>query len=467
MDKANENKSILKVVALIWILIECNLVAGNIFGFASLFGVLRQQNIYSSKCKLVSEGIGSNRTYADCHGQINEYQFAFALGIGFYNLPAMAIGMINDYFGPRFLKLIGIVFHLISWLSLGFLAPGRDWLLLSHTILLSLAGICTLLSSFSIAAHFKQNRGLVTALISGAQLAGSIWFATFQVLIEKKIVSLSTLAFVWVSFALLMLASAFLFLDWRFLWLDSKLKVKPTRQEGVKTDEQDNLVEHVTNPLFVVVTLFLSCLLLTISFLPVVWYPWLKYLTGGDDVLTNRYTFLYSISAVVGLVIAPLCGLIVDFRASRGTTQKMLNISVLQTLTWIASIALCIVCMFRSIAAALTTLGILLFSRTMLVAGSQALIAAVFPPRFIGSLLGIMWTTAGVISLTTYGLVRLATNPEHYWRAWLVILVLCFIMGGHLVQLWVLYFRSKESKKCENLEVHAEEMETLKSSNDM
>jgi hypothetical protein len=60
-----------------------------------------------------------------------------------------------------------------------------------------------------------------------------------------------------------------------------------------------------------------------------------------------------------------------------GYTQKMLNISILQTLTWIGAIALCTVCMFQSITAAMTAIVILLFSRTMLVAGSQALIATV------------------------------------------------------------------------------------------
>jgi len=55
----------------------------------------------------------------------------------------------------------------------------------------------------------------------------------------------------------------------------------------------------------------------------------------------------------------------------------MLNISILQTLTWIGSIALCIVCMFQSVAAAMTALIILIVSRTTLVAGSQALIATV------------------------------------------------------------------------------------------
>lgn len=39
-----------------------------------------------------------------------------------------------------------------------------------------------------------------------------------------------------------------------------------------------------------------------------------------------------------------------------------------------------------------------------------------FPPQFIGTLLGVMWTTAGIIGFSTYGLVRLAADPNHAWR---------------------------------------------------
>ncbi len=88
---------------------------------------------------------------------------------------------------------------MIGWLALAFAAPGLDWLIVIHTIFISIAGICTLLSSVSISAHFVERRGLVTyeqfnfnnikyeflchsrSLISGAQLTGSIWYAIFQV----------------------------------------------------------------------------------------------------------------------------------------------------------------------------------------------------------------------------------------------------------------------------------------------
>jgi hypothetical protein len=55
----------------------------------------------------------------------------------------------------------------------------------------------------------------------------------------------------------------------------------------------------------------------------------------------------------------------------------MLNISILQTITWISSMVLCFVCIFESIDAVIAALVILIFSRPILVAGSQALIAAV------------------------------------------------------------------------------------------
>lgn len=48
------------------------------------------------------------------------------------------------------------------------------------------------------------------------------------------------------------------------------------------TNSRDTLIQHIKDPLFIAVTLFLSCLLLTISVLPVTWYSWLMYLTNNN-----------------------------------------------------------------------------------------------------------------------------------------------------------------------------------------
>jgi len=96
-------------------------------------------------------------------------------------------------------------------------------------------------------------------------------------------------------------------------------------------------------------------------------------------------------SAVFGIFIAPLCGWILDYKINRGLykvnflcnfillfkgySQKMLNLSIIQTTTWLMTLILCIVCMFRSIGAAIAAIVIFIFSRTMLVTGCQAVIA--------------------------------------------------------------------------------------------
>ncbi|CAF4379449.1 unnamed protein product, partial [Rotaria magnacalcarata] len=63
----------------------------------------------------------------------------------------------------------------------------------------------------------------------------------------------------------------------------------------------------------------------------------------------------------------------------------------------------------------------------------------------------------------TYGLTRLATSPLHVWRGWLVILLLCFVMVGHVIQLWSLYFKSKKQAK-KQASLNEEQMQSLQSS---
>lgn len=44
----------------------------------------------------------------------------------------------------------------------------------------------------------------------------------------------------------------------------------------------NTFIHHLTSPLFILVALFLSFLLLSIAYLPITWFPWLMYLTKDD-----------------------------------------------------------------------------------------------------------------------------------------------------------------------------------------
>jgi hypothetical protein len=99
--------------------------------------------------------------------------------------------------------------------------------------------------------------------------------------------------------------------------------------------------------------------------------------------------------SLVGIFVGPICGIIVDYKAERGIyfiilsitfflylflgyAQKIFNVSILQTLTWIIHVFLCIVCMFHSIIAALMGLASLALSRAMIIPGSQAVVATLY-----------------------------------------------------------------------------------------
>ena len=90
-----------------------------------------------------------------------------------------------------------------------------------------------------------------------------------------------------------------------------------------------------------------------------------------------------------------------------------------------------------------------------------------------------MWTIVGIISFFTYALVRLADRPTKYWRVrifsvddryleerisfqgWAVIVGLCLIMVVHLIQVWMLYLKSKRARGNRQPSINEEELQAF------
>lgn len=127
-----------------------------------------------------------------------------------------------------------------------------------------------------------------------------------KVLIDAKKISLQQLSYIWISFTVLMLISSFMFLDWRFPILnlpyhfDTKLE-KKTKSINITNDDTEieninwymkiikrkGVWHYLTSPLYILVVLFLSILLLPGIFLSVTWYPWVFYITKQDILLSK------------------------------------------------------------------------------------------------------------------------------------------------------------------------------------
>ncbi|CAF1305896.1 unnamed protein product [Rotaria sordida] len=415
-----------------------NLLGGTIYGFPAIFKVLSRNKIYQNLCP--------SSTTDKCLEQLQQFQNGLTLGIAFFDLPAFVIGVLIDKFGCRFVKLISIIFHIIGWLSLALLQPGRDYLLYIHCVFSSISGIVIVITTYASSNYFSKSRAFVASLLAGAGISSTMWFSVFQVLVDNKRLELSHLAYIWLAFGLLMFITSFCFLDWKYSFLNLPYKFD-VQLELTDENELDrsSFWEHFRSPLYILVVLFLSILLIPSVFLAVVWEPSITFITGEDKSLANKYTFAYNVSTLFSIIICPINGFLLGFKADKSKKQKLLNISLVQTISWLLNVTLCIIPMFLSPNIIIPLLIINCLSRATIVAGCQAVISTFFPSAYIGRLTGIMWTIVGAITFIQFALVKLTNPITIAWRAWLIVLALVVLMSSHLIQIWIKYF--KERKK--------------------
>lgn len=135
----------------------------------------------------------------------------------------------------------------------------------------------------------------------------SIAIYLFKVLIDAGRISLQNLSYIWLALGALLVFSSFLYLDWTFAILnlpyqfDTKLEEKNVSSSSVANksiDETDKMKwytlilkrkgvwQHLTSPLYILVVLFLSFLLLPGIFLAVTWYPWVLHITNDNTELS-------------------------------------------------------------------------------------------------------------------------------------------------------------------------------------
>ncbi|CAF1274177.1 unnamed protein product [Rotaria sp. Silwood1] len=472
MKKKNSHL-IRKWSGVIWLLIEVNLFGGTIFGFSALFEILPQYNIYGDRNNCSSSSSTESDESSCRRYQTRHYQNALTLGIILFEIPSLIIGPLIDRFGCRFVKLISIILHIIGWLALAFIAPGRDSLLYVHTAFSSLSGSMILLTAYSSSGYFTKSRAFVSALFAGSCTSATMWYSIFQVLIDARKITLQQLSYIWLSFGVLLLISSFLYVDWTFPILnlpyqfDTKLEEKKVSSINVKSksiNEIDKMKWYIrilkrkgvwyylTSPLYILVVLFLSVLLLPGIFLSVTWYPWVYYITKQDKILTNKYTLAYNLSTIAAIIICPINGFLLGFKADRSRKNKLFNISLMQTISWLLNIVACIVCMFVRTSMIIPALVINCIGRATIVGGSQAVVATFFPSEYIGTLSGVMWTLVGVIATVQYGLVQLTDDITRSWRAWVIVLSLVILMSCHLIQLWWKYMKELRNKSATMIE---------------
>ena len=120
-----------------------------------------------------------------------------------------------------------------------------------------------------------------------------------KILIDNGRLSLSGMSYIWLSFGLLSLFTSFIFLDWKYSLLNLPYQFDlraESRNESIDKknqfvsflniflDEENekSLLKYIFSPLYVLVVLFLSILLIPTVFLSVYWNTFITHVTQGN-----------------------------------------------------------------------------------------------------------------------------------------------------------------------------------------
>ncbi|CAF1624090.1 unnamed protein product [Rotaria sordida] len=75
-------------------------------------------------------------------------------------------------------------------------------------------------------------------------------------------------------------------------------------------------------------------------------FPALFKILPQYGIYANKYTFAFNLSTISAILICSLNGFLLEFKADKSKKQKLLNISLMQTISWLINIVTCIICMF-------------------------------------------------------------------------------------------------------------------------
>ena len=163
------------------------------------------------------------------------------------------------------------------------------------------------------------------------------------------------------------------------------------------------------SPLYILVLFFLAILLIPTVFLSVFWKLFIQFLTNEDkslgklileinqkyrkfsllNISEEKYTFAYHISTICAIVICPINGYFLGFKADQSKfyfqiedfklnfedkKRKLLNISIVQTICWLLNVILCILCMILSSKIIILIIIFNCLSRSTIVGGCQSLL---------------------------------------------------------------------------------------------
>lgn len=439
--------------------LETVIFTGNIFGWAALNYMLKQQGVYRHLCPLSNHSSDNNSTVITetvCPERDKMLNLAFTVGSFCTGFTAFIWGFLLDSWGLRTVRLLINALVTSGTIMLSVTGPDTSYLIFPGLTLMCLAGVPLRIANMQIANLFPRQRSTVISLYSGGFSASASVFALIKYLFDAG------LSWEWTWFTLIACSAAMLPITLFLLPSDkisdenkgrmfsgvaeisvispvtfgkfSHLPNSPMYERKNPTEEKYAVSgPELSLPSAEKKQIPLRKTLLSFSFLAhQYWFSWVLLYTviyigtlplwidrvTSDSETASRFTEIYGLIQITGLILAPLGGLIMDFFVNRAAReedpmQKRLKIAqsafIPMLLTTLIEAA-CHVCRFYFNSMAIyASIGLITLLRSSFVGVGTAYLRTRFPPDHFNRLLGIMSTVAAFYTLLQF--------PFFVWEA--------------------------------------------------
>ncbi|XP_072033367.1 equilibrative nucleobase transporter 1-like [Amphiura filiformis] len=421
---------------------------GLIYGWATLVYVLKADGYYSNLCnnETAIDTTNDEDTPPTCAEQDAILNLVFTVGAFSLQGSVLFTGLIFDYFGTRFLRLLLHLLVVSGLIMMAFSSPSIPELLFPGMVCISIGGIAILFTNMQIGNLFGNHRATVMTLLSGCIDSSSFVMLLIKFGYEGGIsiqIAFATLAGATFCFFI----NTFVFLPKRHIpWpLPPDYGQKKKKEDNIdiaermdakrKEQEEENgpsettndeisrqLAESQRNKDFPTVK---SCICSPLFFLFIIWFsilqlrllyflgtlnPFLVQLSDGDEKLVSQYTTIFSFYQVCGILVAPFSGLILDRNKSRqsdshrGPFEDLSDSGLAFTMTTLLYVVFSIWNVIPVIEVLYVTYLLHIITRGFMFALAAAAIPIFFPGQYFGTLYGLLLAISSIIGLLQFPL---------------------------------------------------------------
>lgn len=183
----------LKFVYLTFVVSQCVLASGVIFGWSALLSILQRDGVYEEFC--------NENEILPCTEQKQKLAIIFTVAAAASTISQLPMGIILDRFGPRFTVLMATIFSILGALLFAFSdSKSFDFYIVGFS-LIGWMGPAYTSSAANISNLFPNYKATIVSLFPGSFNLGSVLFLVFDLFHQNQIATFRSMMIIY-SFVL-------------------------------------------------------------------------------------------------------------------------------------------------------------------------------------------------------------------------------------------------------------------------